>query len=249
MINCDDLHALLAKHVDCEQTPRGLRFSTHVYYPSHQRVNVYVTSHGDGYLISDGGEAASEAFLLGRDEHAFEAALKRVCNRHALKPANGALLAEVNDREWLFPAILAVANGAAQAAAETSTRVSERRIKQLKELIRNTMIGIVPEQALATEYQFRGNSGRLWKIDYAVLETRSPLLLKALIPERNSINGNYTAFGDIAEVKDGIRRFSVFDSELKTEDKSLMLQVAELIPVTKLEGGARAALQIQSGRF
>jgi hypothetical protein len=243
-MNCDELRRLFAKHEQCEMTDSGLRFATHCYYPSMDRVWVYVSELGDGFRVSDGGEAARAAFINGRDDEAFDASLRRACKRYGLDPHEGALVAEVREAEWIFPAILAVANGASQAASETSLRVSERRLRVLKALMRDTLGGIVPSHRVATDYMFRGNSGRLWRLDYAVVETRIPLLLKAILPERNSINSNYATFGDIAEIKeDDARRFSVFDSPLEPVDTSLMLQVAELVPVKSLEKGARSVLE------
>jgi hypothetical protein len=241
-MDCEALRRLFAKHDHCEATDRGLRMATHCYYPSFDRVWVYISHHGEGFRVTDGGEAARAAFMHGRDEAAFAASLRKACSRYGLEPSNGALVAEVKEADWIFAAVLAVANGAAQAASETSTKVSERKVKMLKEKIHDTVAEIVPRHAIATEFMFRGNSGHLWKIDFAVIETRRPLLLKAIVPDQNSINSNYTAFSDIAEIKEDVRRFSVHDTELKPEDKSLMLQVAELVPLASLDRGARAAL-------
>lgn len=241
-MNCEELRRLFARHDYCEATDRGIRVATHCYYPSLDRVWVYISQHGEGFRVTDGGEAARSAFLHGRDNPAFENSLRKACARYGLEPLEGSLVADVKEPDWIFAAVLAVANGAAQAAAETSAKISERKIKALRAKIRDTVAEIIPPHLIATEYMYRGNSGHLWKIDFAVVEVTSPLLLKAIIPEQNSINSNYTAFGDIAEIRDHVRRFSVYDTELKAEDKSLMLQVAELVPLQSLHKGARAAL-------
>lgn len=242
-MNCEQLLAILAKGYNCEPTEQGIRFLSHCYYPSFDRVAVYLTTRGEGFRITDGGDAARNAFIHGRDDQAFEASLRRASNRYGLQASSGILTAEVESIEWLFPAILAVANGAAQAASETSSKVSERKVKELRAKIHDTLVEIVPEHTIATEYHYRGSSGRLWTIDYAVVEVASPLLLKAITPDINSINSNYTTYGDIAEIAhEEVSRFSVFDTELKQEDRSLMLQVAELVPLTALDKGARAAL-------
>jgi len=242
-MNCDELRLLLSKQLECEATEFGFRLKTHCYYPSFDRVAVYVSKYGDGYRVTDAGEAAHSAFIHGRDDHAFEANLKKACTRYGTEPIEGSLVAEIKDEEWLFEAILAVANGASFAASETSNKVSARKMKELRTKIHDTLVEIVPPHTVATEYMYRGSSGRLWKIDYAVVEEHKPLLLKAISPDINSINSNYTTFGDIAEgERDYARRFSVFETELKQEDRSLMLQVAELVPLVSLDKGARMAL-------
>lgn len=242
-MNCEFLHSLMAKHSDCEVTERGLRFATHCYYPSFDRVAVYVSKHGDGFRVTDGGDAAKSAFIHGRDDQAFDASLKRACARYGVEPMEGALVAEVENSDWLFPAILAVANGAAQAASETSTKVAVRNTKELRAKIHSALVDVVPEHTLATDYTRRGKSGRLWRIDFAVVEERHPLLVKAISPDINSINSNYTTFDDIYEAESNrSRRFSVYNRQLGNEDRSLMLRVAELVPLSALAGGARAAL-------
>jgi hypothetical protein len=242
-MNCNELRLLLSKYDDCEVTDHGLRLKTHCYYPSFDRVAVYVSKYGEGYRITDGGEAARSAFVHGRDDQAFESSLKKACGRFGTSPVQGALVAEVENEDWLFSAILAVANGAAYAASETSTKVSARKTKELRVKMHDILAEIVPPHTIATEYMYRGDSGRLWKIDYAVVETFKPLLLKAITPDINSINSNHTTYSDIAEADETYaRRFSVYETELNPEDRSLMLQVAELVPLVSLSKGARAAL-------
>ncbi|RIX31582.1 hypothetical protein [Sphingomonas edaphi] len=242
-MNCDELRNLFAKNDLCQTTEYGVRFETHCYYPSFDRVAVHISKYGDGFRVTDAGDAARSAFIHGRDEAAFETSLKKACNRFGLMANESSLVADVPDKEWLFSAILAVANGAAQASAETSARVLHRKVSELRKRIHDTLAEIVPEHTIASEYEYRGESGRLWPIDFAVVEVKSPLLLKAVTPDANSINSNYTAFGDIAAAeRDRIKRFSVHDSPLRNEDVALMLQVAQLVPLASLSGGARKAL-------
>lgn len=131
-MNCEELRRLFAKHEYCEATDRGLRIATHCYYPSFDRVWVYVSQYGDGFRVTDGGGAASAAFMHGRDDSAFESSLRKACSRFGLEPQNGSLVADIDGPDWLFAAVLAVANGAAQAATETSAKVTERRVKALR---------------------------------------------------------------------------------------------------------------------
>lgn len=245
-MNCEFLRNLSGMHDECEITDRGIRFKTHCFYPSLERVAVYVSKHGEGFRVTDGGEAAASAFRHGRDDYAFEASLKRVCSRYGLEPLEGALVAEVPDNDWLFSAILAVANGAAQAAHETSDKVIKRKAKELRTKIHAALIDVVPPHKLATEFTYRGKSGRLWKIDFAVPEERAPLLVKAITPDINSVNSNYTTYDDIYEAeRNHARRFSVFDRQLGNEERALMLRVAELVPLESLSGGTRTALNLQ----
>lgn len=242
-MDCEFLHRLMAKNGGCEQTERGLRFETHCYYPSFDRVAVYVSRFGDGFRVSDGGDAASSAFIHGRDDNAFLVSMKAACTRFGVEPHGSTLLANVEDEEWLFPAILAVANAASTAAFETSTKVAKKVTRELRGKMLAMLGEVIPAHNIATDYHYRGKSGHEWRVDFAVLKTRSPLLVKAITPDGNSINANYTAFDDIFEASENhTSRFSVFDRELKSEDRMLMLRVAELVPLRSLKIGVKTAL-------
>jgi hypothetical protein len=100
----------------CEQTEFGARYLTHCYYPSFDRVSVFVTGWGDGFRVTDGGGAVSSVLRHGRDDSAITNAFKTVRQRFGVATAEGMIVAEA-DKEWLQAAVLAVANASAAAAA------------------------------------------------------------------------------------------------------------------------------------
>lgn len=239
-MNCDDLRALMAATETCEQTEYGARFVTHCMYPSFDPVSVFVAKVGDGYKVTDGGGALGALLRHGRDDAAFQSALKKACGRFSVATAEGMLLAEVDDAEWLRAAVLAVANASSMAAAAALEHVAASTERELTDKIYDELRKVAPESNIAKEYQYRGESGRMWRVDYAVLG-REPLLVKAVTPFYASIASNYTAFGDIG-ANDNVPRFSVYSRELKAEDAALMRQVAQLVPLRSLEPGARREL-------
>lgn len=236
------LQALDSRRV-CEKTDAGLKVGTHCLYPSADQVFVFVSMLGDGFRVTDGGGISRSAFIHGRDEQALKIGLQEASDRHALRTEGGVLIADVPDIDWLPAAIAAVANGAslaAQIAIEHTTRRSERG---LAAQIHENIAKVVEERYIAKEFEFRGKSGKSWRIDYAILRNpHRPILLKAVTPHHNSISANYTAFGDIGDSAPD--RYCVFSKKLGQDDASLLRQVAILAPIGSLETGVRDAIQL-----
>jgi hypothetical protein len=240
-MDCEMLHALLNDRSYCERTEYGHKLLTHCYYPSFERVAVYVSQFGDGFIVTDGGGAASAAFMHGKDDATFAESARRAANRFSLEIEGGVLLARTDTKDWLHAAMLAVANGAAMASAEASEHIALKRETELRTAIKSALLEVVAEHNIASDYAYRGSSGTLWRIDFALLNLNCPILIKAVLPNRNSVTANYAAWGDIAANDDAIR-YSAHNRPLKQEDQSLILQVANLVPTTALAKGARQAI-------
>ncbi len=240
-MNCEELIAVLNEGGRCQATPDGLRLLTDCLYPSFERVAVYVSGFGDGYRVSDAGGACTVAFRHGRDESAMQGALKNACLRHSLAMKNGMLLAEVPSVDWLRSAVLAVANGSAMAASAAVEHMAVAQENALRSRMLKELEQIAPPGALADGYEYRGSSGKIWPVDFAILKRERPILIKSITPNHVSISTNYTAFSDIG-ADDNVPRLSVHDKPLRTEDAALIRQVADLLPLTALREGARRAM-------
>lgn len=242
-MKCDELRSLLERDAVCQETEYGTRIVTHCLYPSFDQVSVFISRWGEGFRITDGGGAVRSAMMHGRDDAALQSAFKKARARYSVASRNGLMIFEAESQEWLYSAILAVANASAMAASLAADHVLAAIERDLRTRIYEELRKVVPERNIATEYEYTGSSGKTWPVDYAVV-AGTRLLIKAINPHPISISANYTAFGDIG-ANDNIPRFSVFDPlrPLKQEDGALMRQVAELVPLPSLEPGARRELQ------
>ncbi len=235
-MKCDELRPILDQLSYCQETAAGACVMTHCYYPSFDRVRVFVARDRSGYRVTDSGEAAAAAVQHGRDDFAVETGLRRASEYYDVGLHDGALVAAVDSPEWLPAAILAVANAAAMAAKVANEHTSRAFVNALQDRIGDTLKRVVPAHHVTRGYAMKGHSGIEWPIDYAVLSSRRPLLIKALKPHRNSINSNYATFGDIG---DEAKCFSVYDKPVREEGQALIRQVARLVPVSGLEPQTR----------
>lgn len=228
-MNCADLDSLLTRTPLCSEVEGGVRFTTHCLYPSSDPVSVFIGERAGGYRVTDGGGAWRSAQHFGR---ANEGMFERACKRHSVEMAGGIILARAPNQEWLYPAAMAVANAsamAAQAALDTSVWAE----KSLNAAIYETLARHIPKHRIARNYEYRGRSGHIWPIDFAIMRSET-MLVKSVSQNGNSINSNYATFGDIGD-SEGVSKMSVFDGELKQDSAALLRQVASLVPLKALE--------------
>ena len=225
-MQCEDFMPLIGQFATCVQTELGTEFITHCLYPSADPVLVYVQRRENGFTVSDGGGALRSALAHGRSiDGFFESASKR----YSVAVRGGMLIAEPSNDEWLYPAVLAVSNASAMAARlaiEASISKSERT---LKTAIFDGLKAAVPASKIGKDFEYRGRSGHVWQVDFAVRE-ESLILIKSVVQNGNSINSSYATFGDIGD-HETVSKFCVFESPLNQDTESLLRQVAELVPV------------------
>lgn len=220
---------MLTRIPPCVAVEGGVRFTTHCLYPSSDQVHVFIGERRGGFRVTDGGGAWRSAQRIGK---ATESMFERACKRHSVAAKDGIILAEPPSGDWLYPAALAVANASAMAA-RAALEIADRSEKSLNAAIYETLSRHIPKHRIARNYEYRGRSGHLWPVDFAVLRSET-MLLKSVTQNGNSINSNYATFGDIGD-KPELVKLSVFDGELRQDSAALIRQVATLVPIAALE--------------
>lgn len=228
-MKCEELDSLFRQIPACSDVEGGIRVTTHCLYPSSDNVEIFIGERNGGYRITDGGGAWRNAQRLGRaSDNIFE----RACKRHSVEVAGGIIVAHAPHQEWVHAAAIAVANASAMAA-RTALEMSARAEKSLNASILDALSRNVPSHKIARNYEYRGRSGHLWPIDFAVFDNEV-MLLKSVTPNGNSINSSYATFGDIGDQPD-LTKIAVFENELRPDNAALLRQVASLVPLKALE--------------
>ena len=132
---CADVIEAFAGFNSCVEFEHGTRVSTHCLYPSFDPVNVYVVRFGDGFRVHDGGGAERASWLHGRDDKLTTRMLNRYAQRYDLKHSNGVLTGDAATIDWLYSAILAVANASAAAANAAVEHVVAAAESSLRERV------------------------------------------------------------------------------------------------------------------
>ena len=238
-MSCDDIQAALAAFNSCTETDQGSRVATHCLYPSFEPVDVFVVRLGDGFRVHDGGGATRSAWLHGRDESLIGRMVSKQAVRYQISVVGDTLVADAPNLDWLGSAILAVANAsaaAAYAALDRFVSASEAALKDKARLLCSR------RRALTLDHCGRLR-GRWPQQEAPVRLCRSRvrwgmLLLNAVSPHHVSISSKYVAFSDIIHREDmRTDRWAVHDRPLDTGDVSLLLQVADIVPLTSLHQG------------
>jgi hypothetical protein len=237
-MSCDDIQTALAAFHSCSETDEGSRVSTHCLYPSFEPVNVFVVRIGDGFRVHDGGGATRSAWIHGRDESLISRMLNKQALRYQISVVGDALVADAPNLEWLGSAILAVANASAAAAHAALDRFVTASEAALKDKMLSVLKKTVSPSTIVVGYEVAGRS-KQHQFDFAVKEfDGSMLLLNAVSPHHVSISSKYVAFSDIVH-REGIRtdRWAVHDRPLDAGDVSLLLQVADIVPLASFHRG------------
>jgi hypothetical protein len=237
-MSCDSIKAALAAFSSCTETQEGSRVATHCLYPSFDPVHVFVVRFGGGFRVHDGGGAARAAWVHGRDDNLIGRMLTKQAIRYQVAVVGDALVADAPNAEWLGAAILAVANASAAAAHAALDRFVVASEAVLKEKMLTVLKQTVPPSTIAVGYEVAGKS-KIHQFDFAVREfDGSALLLNAVTPHHVSVSAKYVAFSDLIH-REGVRtdRWAVHDRPLDGDDVSLLLQVADIVPIDALHKG------------
>lgn len=242
MIDCSTIMEVLQEVGGCEQTPNGLRVRTHCLYPSFERVSAFVRSSGDGFEVTDGGEAMSIAWLHGRDHAHAARRLKQAALHYGCEFTNDALFLRAPSIEWLSQALVAVANAAAEGANSSVESVGASSELSLVSKIRSTLEASPIGFSARLEHATVGKSGKLHRHDLLVDYNQEQILIDVVVPHHNSVAAKYLALSDTLDAK-GLWKYAVFDRELDRADKALLANVADVIPFKAIaETSGRALL-------
>jgi hypothetical protein len=242
---CEDVRAAMGAGETCEEVEGSAVVATHCLYPSFETVVVYVSKLGDGYRVSDNGGAVRNAWRHGRDESLTHRFLAREASRYHVTASEWALVSDVPSIDWLRAAILGVANASAAVSHAALGKVAAAVEKVLRDRIYDTLTRTAPVAEIERDVEIVGSSGDKRHFDYGVRTGDGhSLLLSAVAPHHSSIYAKYVAFADTKDLDGGLSRFAVYDRPLDSGDVSLMMQVADLVPLKSLSPRARRALAL-----
>jgi hypothetical protein len=235
MLDCSHINNALGEFGICEETENGMRVITHCLYPSFEPVSVYVRRSGDAIVVSDAGGSLASAWHHGLEAGQLGRAYSKAATAFGCQYSQKSIWLIVENEEWLYSGIVSVANASSEAArsAVSKTRaIGERSlISKTKRFFDN--VAWKPETSL--EYQIDGTSGKVHTFDLAIQHDASIGLIDAVVPHANSIAAKYLAFAD-TESRMGLYKYAIYDSELSSEDKTLISGVADLVAYESVIG-------------
>lgn len=235
MLDCDLVRTAMDQFASCERTTAGIKVGTQCLYPSFEPVEVFIVGHGDGFIVHDDGVAARTAWLHGAEDRTVHKALSSSARSFGCEVSGMQIRSGAPSHEWLWSAVAAVANASSDAA-----RASLGKVHQTKEvsLIRKTKAILDtakwhPETKL--DFSYPGRSGKIHTFDLSVESNNKLALIDAVVPHPTSIAAKYLAFSD-AENRPGLYKYALYDDDLAQEDKTLILNVADLIKFNAISG-------------
>lgn len=244
-MKCKELHQVLDRLYQCTQGDDGLHYVTQCLYPSFTPVEVVIHPRADGYRVHDNAGAARSTWDHSRDDRLA----KRMISRHAEKykisvmDDETTLYADAPNVDWLFGAIMAVANASAGAAHAAFDRIAAANESDLKIRIHSLLSRIIPEPSVKFDFVQVGQSGKEHHFDFAINKSEDQMILiDAVAPHPISISSKYVAFADTPHTA---QKFAVHDKPLLATDAQLLLQVSQLVPFKSLKPGIQRELAVK----
>lgn len=153
-----------------------------------------------------------------------------------LEEKNGEIFIFVENLEWMKSSILAVANCSAKALetimAKKEAFLESSIAELLDDQVRN--LGIQDLFSISKGHRLVGSSGKAHHFDIILNSkiSEAKVLVNSVTAHHASIAHKFTAFADLVNSGHSkSRNIAVFQDEMGTSDKSLMLQVASLVPL------------------
>lgn len=237
---CTILDEALAARRACDLVGGVAKVATDVVYPSFDPVVVFVRETPNGFRVSDDGQAVHSAIIHGKDDAAIEAAVRAAADRFSVDVVGGALSVSVPSVDWLRSAVLSVANASGHAAHAAVAQVVRERTEALHAKIYAQLARVVPEARIKTGFEYRGESGRNWKAEYAVVGGGRPIFVRGVVPHHASVVHTYASFGDLPP--QGPRALAVYEQDLDPSDAALLRQVADVVTLSGVSKVAAASL-------
>lgn len=234
MINCNELASLMAPINTCKVTPNGTRISTTCLYPSFEVAHVLVRKFGDGFVVSDEGEGVSIAVAHGQVSSVADKVFSSFAKRFGLQFQNTVLSVKIESSDWLLSAILSVSNASTQACCRASEEARPIVIEDAKMALYDRLHYSKPGMELIKEYEARGESGRRYNVDVAMIQGENRLFFEFVSSHKNSVNSKYVMFSDVGrdEKSDNV---AVYVDDLDSADQILLQSVADVAPFNGVE--------------
>ncbi|MFD0915642.1 hypothetical protein ACFQ14_04420 [Pseudahrensia aquimaris] len=238
MISCNDLKAHLGLLMTCESTDQGLLVSTSCLYPSFEMVKVIIRSHGDGFIVSDGGEGSQIALAHGQSDHEISKHFKNEAHHFGVHYNRSECFAQVETSDWLASAVLSVANASSNACKSAIEKArKDAEIDVIGNLFDRLQFAKVGAD-LVKEFEATGQSGRQYNVDVAAIHGDQRVFFEIVGSHQNSVNSKFVMFSDVGR-SPANENVAVYSEALNFPDQVLLQTVAMIAPLNGIESMAK----------
>lgn len=241
---CAAIQRAMSQFAICTQTSEGAVIATHCVYPSFDPVNVYVRRDGNGFIVSDGGEAVGVAWDHGRDNQMAARCLAEAATRFGITFSLRAFECRVPSEDWLQGAVLAVANAASWGTQNAIDHIARAALDILRDEMRLALDRAFHARQIDVKPERVGDSGAHHVFDFAVTIGERRAFVSAMTPHPASINAKYTACSDVARRHHRPGLFIVHNQPLNDQTFSLFRPVANVVTFERMIPGLERELQV-----
>lgn len=239
MFDLNTIQHSITQSTEAQMTDRGVEIKTHCLYPSFDPVDVFVSGYAEGAIVHDNGGAAKSSWIHG----VSAAKLNPSAKLFGCETKDGQISQKISSLDWLWAAIAAVANASAHAtqlAVGKSSMVKEEAlISKTKTILDQT----AKNSRIMRNFSQAGDSGKVHEFELSVRTDTALILIDSVSPHPASIAAKYMAFSDLRH-RSGLFKYVVYEIDLPQADKTLLSNVADLMPFYKIsETGGKQLLR------
>lgn len=217
-----------------ESTPSGVRVQTHCLYPSFELVRVYVDKRGSSFLVHDGGEAAACAWAHGREYSLMAKSFEKSASKFDCSFEGNIIKSVAENEDWIRSSVIAVANAASDAANAVVSKIAPVQERGIERRVEILLSRATWRPHFVKHEVVIGASGKAHTFDFVIRTKARTTLIDTVVPHPSSVSAKFVAFSD-TERSSQTEKYAVYDAELETADKVLLLNVADLISLRDLE--------------
>ena len=220
--------------IEAQQTSMGIEVSMPVFYPDGTMATVVMAMEDTKVRIHDA--SAGSIYLSAHGIMVTGAARERISeqvSRYGCEFVAGRVT-RFSDLDQAPLAALTVAN-ASRAVADHTAEVRRAVEADFRQAVVDGLRAIGGRRVRENE-AVKGSSGRSYRLPVVLLDHSEsrPLAFVAAVPNRASVPIHLTEMFDLKGSFADVAREAVYNegSDLREEDRSLLAQVAELVPFT-----------------
>lgn len=227
-----EIATYFAEDVECRAVSGAIGCLTPLAYPDGDHIVVWITDHGDRYVVEEKGASASEAPKVGKDRSAFLSFASETAAIHGCRYDGGLIVGEC-DAAGLSEYVWHVATAAAQIAqtGKATTVIRKRANAKENEFVELVEVELVKHSVLLErERGIEGSSGHTHRA--TIYLPTSETVLEPVGGHWNQASSAYVKLADIRQVN-GYRLFSMLDDRVGGADEdaaNLLAQVSHVVP-------------------
>jgi hypothetical protein len=187
--------------VRLENEPDGLRVSLPIVYPSGRWASVKIIGGPATFVVTDDGDAASEAEMMGALPH-FARIARKAAEEHGVRFNQHEFFEVDATRDQLIGLAIVIAEVARAAVMKTAEWLATRVEREFAASLEDKLVEAFGAAAVEMRVEYTASSAHRWTFDAMIKTSGRPMLVSTVTPRPASVFAAFTKFDDVRRATD-----------------------------------------------